>query len=86
MTIPTIPDVTNMSSEKFIMWGCAALLVFVLWGVNSKLDAMMQEHLGLLKVAVIQCYNHAENNQDHAMRVNQQRRCLTFQLNAPTPE
>lgn len=81
MSIPSIPDMTNMPAEKFVMWVAAALLVFILWGVNTKLDAMMGEHMGLLKVAVIQCYNHAENNQDEAMRVTQQRRCLTFQLN-----
>jgi hypothetical protein len=86
MTIPSIPDIPNMTADKLVMWIAAALLVFVLWGVNSKLEAMMGEHIGLLRVAIIQCYNHAENNPDPAMRQNQQRRCLTFQLNTSIPK
>jgi hypothetical protein len=86
MTIPAIPDIINMTADKLVMWIAAALLIFVLWGVNNKLDAMMEEHMGLLKVAVIQCYNHAENNTDPNMRQNQQRRCLTFQLNMGMPK
>lgn len=75
-----LPDLTSMTPEKFIMWIAAAAFVFVLWGVDSKLDAMKDEHSMLLRIDQIQCYNHAENNTNLDKRADQQRRCLTVQL------
>ncbi len=90
--IPT-PDVSKFTPEQFIMWTAAILLAFSLWtipsSINSRMDAfsavqmqMVSEHQSLLKAAQIQCYNHAENVLDAKIRANQQRRCLTLQLNA----
>ena len=70
-----------MTAEKFIMWGCAALLAFVLYNVDTSLGAREKEHRQLLMIDQIICYNQAENNPDRDKRANQQRRCLTFQLN-----
>ena len=49
-----------MTESKFIMWGCAALLAFVLWGVDTKLSAMQEEHHLLLSLGQVNCYNQAE--------------------------
>ena len=76
----TIPDVSKMTAEQWVMWAAAVLLGFVIWGVSSKLDALQVEHTRLLSIGQIQCYNHAENV-INGNRTNQQRRCLTLQLN-----
>jgi hypothetical protein len=88
-----LPNIKEMTADQFIMWICAAVLLYLLLmnplALNSKMDdlskvqaQMVVEHHDLLKAAQVQCYNHAENNPDQAMRQNQQRRCLTLQINA----
>jgi hypothetical protein len=80
MQLP-LPNFSEMTAEKFIMWGCAALLAFVLWGVDASLSAREKEHKQLLMIDQIICYNHAENNPVAAKRSVQQQRCLDFTLN-----
>lgn len=41
---------------------------------------MQKEHQDLLRAAMIQCYNHAENVQERERRDRQIRRCITKQL------
>jgi hypothetical protein len=69
-----------MTAEKFIMWGCAVLLGFVLWGVGAKLDAMQDEHQKLLSINQVVCYNQAELIHEQALRSKQQKRCLDYKL------
>ena len=79
MQLP-LPDFSNMTPEKFIMWICAAVLGFVLWDVNTSLNAREEEHKRLLMIDQVICYNQAENNPKPDMRSVQQRRCLDFTL------
>lgn len=44
-------------------------------------NVMQVEHRDLLKSAMIQCYNHAENVPERDKRDRQIRRCITRQLN-----
>jgi hypothetical protein len=79
MQIP-FPNFSDMTSDKFIMWIAAGLLIFVLWSTGDKLDAMQDEHKQLLKIDQVICYNHAENNPKPDLRSKQQQRCLDMTL------
>lgn len=79
MQLP-FPNFSEMTEGKFIMWGCAALLAFVLWGVDNKLSAMQDEHHLLLSLGQVNCYNQAELVPDAQIRAKQQRRCLDYKL------
>lgn len=79
MQLP-FPNFADMTADKFIMWGCAALLAFVLWGVDNKLSAMQEEHSLLLSISQVNCYNQAELVPEPGLRARQQRRCLDYKL------
>ena len=78
MTMPELPDVTN--PDKVVRWGAAILLTFVLGLVYTELQARKTEHMQLLTIGQVQCYNHAENNKDLATRPTQMRRCLVMKI------
>lgn len=91
MNVP-LPDFKDMTSNTFVMWVCAVLLAFVLMIVPSSGEEahkeiltvqkkMVEEHELLLKIMMVQCYNHAENVVKDEVRARQQRRCLTLQVN-----
>ena len=86
-----LPD-KDTTPTQWIMWAAGVLLAFALWQVPSSLNAridaiittqrqMQTEHRDLLKVSIIQCFNHADNVAEPHRREQQQRRCLTLQLN-----
>lgn len=86
-----LPDVKSMTDREFILWVCGAVLLYILllnpMAINQKLEAisalqaqMVSEHNDLLKVAQVQCLNHAENVVEKERRAKQQRRCLTLQV------
>jgi hypothetical protein len=83
MTLPTISDIAeaaNTDSEKLVRWGAALLLTFVLGLVYTELQARKTEHMQLLTIGQVQCFNHAENNIDPKTRPTQMRRCLTMKI------
>ena len=81
MTLPDLSSVpTPDTSDKLVRWGVVVLLTFVLGLVYSELQARKSEHLQLLTIGQVQCYNHAENNRDAATRPTQMRRCLTMKI------
>ena len=41
---------------------------------------MKKQHSDLLKIAVVQCYNSAENQWDLVVRRKQQQRCLNLTI------
>lgn len=76
---------------QWIMWAAGILLgvvvVTIPSGLNTRLDqvmaaqgAMRKQHDDLLKIAVVQCYNAAENQWDLVVRRKQQRRCLDLNI------
>lgn len=86
-----LPDLTNMDEGRFIMWVCAAVLVYVMLlnplALSSKLDAMaiaqanmISEHKELLRGIQAQCINHAENVDEREKRAKQLHRCLTLDV------
>lgn len=92
-----LPDVKGMSDREFILWVAGASLLYMMWvnpsGLSDKIDKMSElqaqmilEHKDLLKVAQVQCINHADNVTDKDKRIKQQRRCLTLQVNTEVPE
>lgn len=76
MQVP-IPDVANMDPGKFIMWLAAALLVFVLWGVGSELQARRDEHVAILSSIQISCVHGSKTKE-------QGRECITLKLSQKT--
>jgi hypothetical protein len=66
----------DTTPTKWIMRLAAVLLGFLLLSLNSKLEALQNEHAQLLTIAQVQCYNHAENVPNMLLRATQQRRCL----------
>ena len=81
MTLPDLSSVpTPDTSEKLVRWGVVVLLTFVLGLVYSELQARKSEHMQLLTIGQVQCYNHAENNRDVTTRPTQMRRCLTMKI------
>jgi len=76
MNIP-IPDVTTMDPGKFVMWLAAALLVFVLWGFGSELQARKDEHQALYSQVQILCVHGSTDKEER-------RECLTGKLSQQT--
>lgn len=76
MTLPNL-DLSNVTPDKFIMWIAAALLGFVLWGVDAKVGAMREEHQALYSQIQILCVHGGKN-------ALEQKECLTGKLSQKT--
>ena len=81
----------DTTPTQWIMWAAGVLLTVVVVtipsGLNTRIDSvlaaqadMKKQHSDLLKIAVVQCYNSAENQWDLVVRRKQQQRCLNLTI------